>query len=353
MKLPLVRRLGVVYLLALTGLVLPRPATPQSTLDRSPNLSGGWAGQDGTIYFHFLHRFRVGDEPLRKVFNSPTFLLGAGLPGRTLVGLHYATNSDVVPAFPNEWELFGRWAPLAESAGAPLDVGVMAGYNQAAESVDGELSLGRTFGPLRVLGAFRALGNAYYADSTRFAWAGGATLRLSRSIALAGDVASLTDREPGEDVAWSVGLQLAIPLTPHTFSLQASNATTTTLQGASRGRDNVWYGFEFTIPVTLSRYFGRRPAAQPQPLAPATGPVVRVDIRDFEYSPARVEVAAGTTVEFTNRGQLVHTATADDGTWDSGAIEPGWVWRYTFGSPGTFPYHCTPHPFMQGTVVVR
>ena len=73
-------------------------------------------------------------------------------------------------------------------------------------------------------------------------------------------------------MAWSAGLHLAIPLTPHTLSLQASNTNAYTLQGMSRGEETVRYGFEFTIPLTLSRWFGpgagggharRRSAARP------------------------------------------------------------------------------------------
>ena len=52
------------------------------------------------------------------------------------------------------------------------------------------------------------------------------------------------------------GLNLAIPRTPHTISLHATNVNNVTLQSSSRGTDETRYGFEFTIPITLSRYFG-------------------------------------------------------------------------------------------------
>ena len=55
---------------------------------------------------------------------------------------------------------------------------------------------------------------------------------------------------------------VAIPGTPHTFSLQATNTSTATLEGASRGTSQRRYGFEFTIPFTLARYFGRRQPAR-------------------------------------------------------------------------------------------
>jgi plastocyanin len=165
-------------------------------------------------------------------------------------------------------------------------------------------------------------------------------------------------------VAWSAGVSVAIPHTPHTLSLHATNANNATLQSASRGTDRTRYGFEFTIPLTLSRYFGRgaapsaespEPTARREPTgAPAAGrDTLKVEVQDFLFQPGRIEVAAGTTVVWTNSGQVAHTVTAEDGSFESGAIEPGRSRGLTFARTGSFPFHCTPHPFMRGVVVVR
>jgi plastocyanin len=248
------RRVWVLFCVVL----LPAVAKGQSLLDRSPNLSGDWVGAPGTLYFHFLHRFTVSDAPQRKVSNVPTFLVGAGLPRRFFAGFNYSTNSTLAPNFPNEWELFARWSPISEDLGRPFDLGAQIGYNNAADGVDGEVSLAKRLGAGRVIVAGRALSDPLKEDNVRLAIAGGATVRLGRYLALAGDVASLADRDSAERVAWSAGVHIAIPLTPHTLSLHATNAPVGTLQGQSRGSGNVRYGFEFTIPLTLRRYFGRR-----------------------------------------------------------------------------------------------
>jgi plastocyanin len=263
-------------------LLLPAAAGAQSALDRPPNLSGDWTGSAGTLYFHFVHRFDATDAPERKVGNVPTFLLAAGLPKRLLAGLHYTTNSALVPGVPNEWELLARWSPLVEGAGAPLDVGAQVGYNNAAEGVDAELSVARRLGIARLLVAGRTLTNPVDGGGRQYALAGGAVVRLGTYVAVAGDVATVTDRRPEERVAWSAGLQLAIPLTPHTLSLQASNTTVTTLQGASRGTDEVRYGFEFTIPLTLRRYFGNHEA----PPAPVSAPAAPADSAQPSVQPS-------------------------------------------------------------------
>ncbi|MDQ3518077.1 MAG: cupredoxin family copper-binding protein [Gemmatimonadota bacterium] len=381
-------------------------ALAQSLLDRPPNLSGGWVGNTGTLYFHFLHRFSESGEPERKVSNVPTFLIAAGLPYRTLLGFNYATNSQLAPRYPNEWEFFGRFAPLVQDEGAPMDLAAQAGYNLAAEGVDGEVSLGRRVGPARLMSAGRILASPRESGRSRFALAGGATIRLGRFLALAGDVASLLNRDAGEHVAWSAGFHMAIPTTPHTLSLQAANTLTSTLQGSSRGSDMVRYGFEFTIPLTLRRYFGggssppmpsggkagaldttqvvtpdsdiERPAPEEQAPTPAdtvvsdTARVVPPDaragtpgtarsaralknaaIRNFAFAPGRLEIAAGTTVQWKNNDPVAHTVTATDGSFDSGLIEFGKTYRRTFSKPGTYTYYCIPHTFMKAVIVVR
>jgi plastocyanin len=342
-------------LCALTG----RAIGAQTVFDRTPNLAGGWVGSAGVLHFNFLHRFSISSAPERKVTSTPTFLLAAGLPGNTLLGAHYATNSELSPRYPNEWEFFGRWAPFDQERGSPVDASVQAGYNLAAEGPDGEVSVARRQGRLRVLGAFRVLADPGDDGGTDVAVAGGAALRLTRGVALAADVATLTDRAAGEEVAWSAGVNFVIPHTPHTLSLHATNTNNATLESSSRGTGETRYGFEFTIPVTLSRYFGggRRdsvpPPTVPPPTATAGRDTVTAEVADFMFRPARLVVAPGTTIIWTNAGQVAHTVTAEDGGFETGLIESGQRRALLFSKPGTFPFHCTPHPFMRGEVIVR
>jgi plastocyanin len=335
------------------------PASAQTVLQRTPNLAGGWVGGSGVLHFNFLHRFSISSAPERKVTSTPTFLLAAGLPARTLVGVHYATNSEISPRYPNEWELFGRIAPLQQGLGSPVDASAQVGYNLSAEGLDGEVAVARRQGRVRVLAALRVLADPGPAGGADVALASGVVLGLTRHIGVSADVGTLTERSLGEKVAWAVGLNLAIPRTPHTISLHATNVNNATLQSSSRGTSETRYGFEFTIPVTLSRYFG---SGEPPPAprvetgldtATAGRDTVNASIEDFTFRPGRIEIAAGTTVTWTNRGQVTHTVTADDRSFDSGNIEPGERRSLTFSRAGTFSYRCTPHPFMRGVIVVR
>jgi plastocyanin len=78
-----------------------------------------------------------------------------------------------------------------------------------------------------------------------------------------------------------------------------------------------------------------------------------VRIVDFAYAPATVTIRVGDTVTWINRDPVEHTATATNGSFDTGMIAPDGSARIRFTRAGTYAYLCTPHPDMRGTVVVR
>ncbi|MDO8751878.1 MAG: plastocyanin/azurin family copper-binding protein [Dehalococcoidia bacterium] len=77
-----------------------------------------------------------------------------------------------------------------------------------------------------------------------------------------------------------------------------------------------------------------------------------VNIASFAFSPASLTVPVGTTVTWTNQDSVTHTVTADSGAFNSVGLAFGQSFSYTFTTPGTYAYHCTPHPNMKGTVTV-
>jgi plastocyanin len=82
------------------------------------------------------------------------------------------------------------------------------------------------------------------------------------------------------------------------------------------------------------------------------GAAFDVSVVDFAFEPGTVSVPVGATVTWTNTGTRPHTVTADDGSFDSGRLDPGEQFSQTFDQPGTFTYHCGFHPEMQGSIVV-
>ena len=82
-----------------------------------------------------------------------------------------------------------------------------------------------------------------------------------------------------------------------------------------------------------------------------------IAIRDFAFRPDSISVPPGATVTWVNCevfGTEPHTTTADGAEWDSPELGPGNPrFSHTFPAQGAFPFHCTPHPFMLGKVVVE
>ena len=77
------------------------------------------------------------------------------------------------------------------------------------------------------------------------------------------------------------------------------------------------------------------------------------DEQPADYSENVIEISVGDTVTWTNEdGQMMHTVTATDGSFDSGMIKGGDSWSYTFTEPGEFEYFCGPHPWMRAKVIV-
>ena len=79
------------------------------------------------------------------------------------------------------------------------------------------------------------------------------------------------------------------------------------------------------------------------------------------YSPREITVTVGTTISWVNNDAIAHTVTSGfsdgtvgeaDGLFDSGFMNEGDVFTYTFDEVGEFPYYCIPHPWMTGTVIV-
>jgi hypothetical protein len=77
-----------------------------------------------------------------------------------------------------------------------------------------------------------------------------------------------------------------------------------------------------------------------------------VTIADFHFTPPTTTVHVGDTITWTNDGPSAHTATATDGSFNTGTLSKGQSASHTFTKPGTYAYVCTIHPFMHGTITV-
>jgi plastocyanin len=84
-------------------------------------------------------------------------------------------------------------------------------------------------------------------------------------------------------------------------------------------------------------------SATPTSTATSAGPAVDVQAVDNQFIPRVITVTVGTTVHWTNAGHNAHTVTSDTGLWDSGNLDPGQQFSYTFTQVGAYLYHCRYH----------
>ena len=122
----------------------------------------------------------------------------------------------------------------------------------------------------------------------------------------------------------------------------------------ARNEDAAGYHGRIVVTADVSPAVGGDPAGggTAGDGAPAAASDVQVDIRDRAFLPAQVTVAAGGAVTWRNSDDRVHTATANDRSWDSGIFDTGGSYTRTFDAPGTINYFCVVHPDMTATIVV-
>jgi len=96
------------------------------------------------------------------------------------------------------------------------------------------------------------------------------------------------------------------------------------------------------------------PVPTPTPL-PAAEPVTKsATILDFAFHDAEIRIPVGSTIIWTNQDSAGHTVTSDNGRFTSSSLLlRGNTYQHTFTEKGEFTYHCSPHPFMKGKIIVE
>ena len=107
------------------------------------------------------------------------------------------------------------------------------------------------------------------------------------------------------------------------------------------------------LAVLLAGCGGSGSATAPHASSNSSSSGATVKISDFKFAPATLTVKQGSSVTVTNEDSAAHTATSDDGTtFDTGSLNQGASQTITLHEPGTYPYHCSIHPFMKAKIVV-
>jgi plastocyanin len=76
-------------------------------------------------------------------------------------------------------------------------------------------------------------------------------------------------------------------------------------------------------------------------------------IQGNAFTPATINVTAGTTITWTNKDAVAHTVTSTTGLFNSGSLATGKTFSKMFSGTGSYPYFCSVHPTMTATVIVN
>jgi plastocyanin len=136
-------------------------------------------------------------------------------------------------------------------------------------------------------------------------------------------------------------------MTPRALFLAALLASTFALVACGGGGGDATVTETATESTSESSDGGNAPAPGGDAVRSA-----KVEIEDFAYNPDPVTIEEGGKVIWINRDSAPHTATAEDGSFDTGTIEEGKLKSESFEEPGTYTYICSIHPQMHGTVEV-
>ena len=215
----------------------------QSVVQRTVNLESSIPAEKDIFYFDFTHRFTVSRGPSYKAINYPTFILAFGAFDNTEIKLRYASNSELVPSLPNEMEVMAKYNFFNPGAASDLSIAAAPAYNFTTKSFDGIIPVEwRMSKELKTIINITWLGNSVKNNAFEVLLGAGIVYYLEEKISVSIDANNLLTSP-----VWGFGLNFEIPRSPHTLSLQITDASTNTIQGSAFKTNDLRYGFEFTI----------------------------------------------------------------------------------------------------------
>ena len=138
---------------------------------------------------------------------------------------------------------------------------------------------------------------------------------------------------------------------PPSSNSPAATASSTTTASATPTATPTPVATRSATPVPATAKPMPKPTPVPMPMSASVRAVNGGS--GYAFSPSSVTLGRGGRVAFSNPSSAAHTFTADGGAFDSGVINSGGGFSFTFRSAGTYTYHCDIHSYMHGTIIVR
>jgi plastocyanin len=110
------------------------------------------------------------------------------------------------------------------------------------------------------------------------------------------------------------------------------------------------------VAVVTGCGYGNSSSSPTSPTPSAVTVTIQTNARTLNtaaFVPNPATVVAGGVLTWSNTDSTTHDMVSDTGLWDSGRMAPGTRFDFTFPSRGSFPYHCSIHAGMVGTVIVQ
>jgi plastocyanin len=120
----------------------------------------------------------------------------------------------------------------------------------------------------------------------------------------------------------------------------------------------VWVALAALIGCSASSTSSSSSSSPSAPVESASASTAAVEIKLFQFNPASLTIAPGTTVTWTNQDDIHHTVNSGSpdkpgGPLDGTLPEKGSTYSYKFDQPGEYPYFCDYHNSMVGTIIVK
>ena len=117
-------------------------------------------------------------------------------------------------------------------------------------------------------------------------------------------------------------------------------------------KNNMWVaGVAMPVIIAILLLLAGSPSGTASDQPSAASAAVKID--NFVFGPQTITVPVGTTVTWTNKDDIPHTAVSTDGVFKSKVMDTDETFSYKFTKPGTYSYFCSVHPKMTGKVVVQ
>lgn len=131
-----------------------------------------------------------------------------------------------------------------------------------------------------------------------------------------------------------------------------------------KGKKSAWNKVSITLGIivvlllvwAVVHYYWQpaKPVIEQQVSITSENGKVNVEIKGFAFNPSEITIKAGESIVWINQDGVSHSVRGDSGNEiNSPSLSKGESYEHQFNEAGTYDYHCEPHKYMKGKVIVE